>query len=1279
MAVPQSDVRTAPPGTALVRFGNGSAPAPAPSPAPALVLSGVSTTGQVGTPGAATVSNSGPGSANWSAGLNNGASAAPSSGTLASGASVNLALNYVAAATHLLTLVNGSGGAVSGGTGGNGTSSIVVTAPAPGPAPAPAVAATTGGIASASLSSVAGASSEPVSFGLALKEGAFPAAAGITVAGLDSHQVQVRNAWPDGSAKFVLVSGRATIPAGSAIAATLLRGAASSGVALTEANLLASGVDATLQFGGGPVMTLSSLIGVAAVSDATGLTTAGRVRQLVAGPQMSAWLYACRLSSGNAHVIGWMEVRFYGGNKVQVLPWVENGFTRVAGCAGQIGTLTFALGGATRFTQAGVHVGNHCRVVAQDTAGCGHWAGVAPDLYVAPDPSYLQDTRLVPRYSADTSASTSRLNGLTQAYSPTTYGQLASSPRDVLGNGTNNGEFDAGMSNAGYHAGIGVLPEWDAFYLTSKADQRARNAVLANAMGYGRYGVHFRDEVTLRPVSPADVPNKTLPQSSNHNIADVGANQYGGAETLPTVASVDDGSGNQIKPEYWAQTHHPSAGFLAYLLTGHEFFLELSQFVAGTCFLRQNNIHRDYGQGLQKTHMETVRGQAWALRSIFQAATISVDGSSLQSAFSTIAANNISSYHTTYITGAIGSYGVPRPYSNFQPSATPPRYNVNAWELDFSIAAWGYGLAMKPPVGDTALTQMLAYFRWHAQWIVVRLGPLGNGATYGYNAAGRQNSVSIAKTSDDSAWNTNTNWFANPGEMFQYTIGSDNAANTTNTIGAADGNNGFFPDATSYWGNLQPAAAYSVDFDVVGAWEAYLRLVGASNWASFDTATATSPVWAVRSSKAPPTWAAALPVDQWYALANTNYTTWAVTNGGIPADSYWGTNPYGAIITAYCDPANDLASGRQYFFGGGHGDGRMNGVVEFDWNKLQWRLEFAPTPSAKRPPLYVSDGRVEYPSGANGNGYFLPAPPLVGGDAAYGTPLARVSTHMYAAATLNTNTGTIHYFYGLYGEYSVRDHAWSEPARALNVVGSSATIRRQLLALDATLGLATPEQTNLTTGASAIFDEVTDRFFVTLNAGDYASDYFHGFCVFNPYTRTVESVHNGGYPAAGWYWRVSTLPIRVGRKIYAFIEQAANYLQPIVMNRGVVFDMDTKAFQFFVLDGGTTAEDNTMPGFTSGTSTAETIPGCFDGTRIHRWNYNEASKRSVLLSMGITPTSGAGTVGDPFVMPQTKRTLGGSPPAVTNYVYKRLIWLENARCLALVPSDNANAVAIRLS
>lgn len=689
----------------------------------------------------------------------------------------------------------------------------------------------------------------PWTCGHAFKQGDLPA--GQTLLGL---QTNIRNYWPDGSAKIALVSGSSAVVSGAPLTVTIQTGSAASGTALTEADLAATGVQATLQFGAGPVVSLAPLIGVAAAGASDGVVTGGMVRQLASGPVMSSWLYCAPASSTNVHLMAWFEVRLYAGGAVQVLPWLENGWTRVASKAGHAGTLTFTLGGSTRFTQADVHIAAQCRVVAQDVSGCGYWLGTAPSLSVCPSPTYIQETGLTPSYLVDTSSATTQLNNLTQAYSPTTYGQLTTSPRNSNGNGTNNGEFDPGMGDAGYHAGIGILPEWDAFYLSSGGDVRAYRAVLSNAMGYGRYGVHFRDENTLRPVNPLDVPNKTLPQGSNHNIADIGANQYGAPEILPVVSGYDTGSG-VIKPEYWAQTHHPSAGYTAYLLTGHEFFLELCQFVAGTCFLRQNNIARNYGSGYQYTHRETIRGAAWGLRTIFQAATISVDGSTIQTGIATIASNNIQQYYANYITSPCGSFGVPRPYSNFQPSAVPARYNINGWEADFWCATWGYAVDIKPPVSSTRITELGAFFQWTGQWIVGRLGPLNDANSFGYSGAGKIYSTSIANVSTDAPWIGNVGpWMSSWGEAFQLTWGSSNADNSVTNLGGIAGDNGYFPSATSYWGNLQPAIAYAVTHNVPGASAAYARMTGAPNWGDFLASAAVNPVWAVepRAAAAPP-------------------------------------------------------------------------------------------------------------------------------------------------------------------------------------------------------------------------------------------------------------------------------------------------------------------------------------------------------------------------------------------------------------------------------------------
>lgn len=1176
-----------------------------------------------------------------------------------------------------------------GGVVSNTLSVTVAPAPSPTPPPpppAPAPVAASGGTASASLASATGSTSEAVAFGMALREGAFPSSSGITVAGLDSHQVQIRNAWPDGSAKYVVVAGRCTIPAGSAITATLSRGTAATGTALTESDLLASGVDAVLQYGGGPLMTLSALIGVAAVSDSTGLTTNGRVRQLVSGPQMSSWLYACRLSTTNVHLIGWMEVRYFGGTKVHVLPWVENGFTRLSGCAGQAGTLFFSLGGVTRYNVASVHLANHCRVVAQDVAGVGYWNGTAPDVYAAPDPGYMQRTGLVPTYSADTSAATARLNGLAQSYSPTNYGQLLASPRDSGGRGTNNGDFDPGMSDGGYHAGIGPIPEWDVHYLTSGADQRAWKAVIANAMGYGRYGVHFRDETTLRPVNPADVVNKTLSQTgavayasggtsrSVYGISDVGANQYGDSEKLPAAAGYDMGDGSYLLPEVWAQTHHPSAGFMAYLLTGQEFFLELNQFVAGTCFLRQNNLSRNYGSGYQLTHVETTRGAAWALRSIFQAATISVDGTAIQTGFAGIAQNNIASYLANYVTSPCGSFGATRPYSNFNTNPAVAQYRVNGWELDFSVCAWGYGLKMKPPVGATPLVNMASFFTWHAQWVVHRLGALSNAATYGFNAAARGNSICTAPSYTDAPWVGNVGpWYATPGEVFQDTHAASNSTNGTNTIGAFDSNNGTFPDATSYWGNMQSALAFAVEHGVAGAWDGYLRMVRASNWSGFDTSTNTYPVWSQRSVLSPPAWAGDITTDQFSTISGTQFFSWASSN--VTGGPFRGNDPFGSVVDAFNDPAFDPDSLKMHFYGGGHGDGSVNGVYTCDLKTFGYSTAVAATPASVYLPGYMVSApnvNLYYPSGVQFNGpnyssWFLTAAEGLNAttDAGYIAPqVARVITHQYAAAAVRR--GVVHYFYLAYGEADTVRGTWA--GRGTDLGAQLLTYRPQYNAVP------------LQQGTVAVYDDVTDRFFVSLVPGDAGGGWRSGVLVFNPNTRTIDAVLETNESLFGLFLGANQA-VRVGRKIYWFLSSAA---AQSTVDRGFTMDMDIAATktglqsmtesycQKFTLSGD--AAWSTFSG-----AQQETIPAYYDGTAIKRWNYVTAH-RSYLINVNLTPASGLGTVASPYVLTQTRTALGGTVPAdPVKFVYSRLVYLPSARAAVCIPSARADWFALRVS
>lgn len=407
-------------------------------------------------------------------------------------------------------------------------------------------------------------------------------------------------------------------------------------------------------------------------------------------------------------------------------------------------------------------------------------------------------------------------------------------------------------------------------------------------------------------------------------------------------------------------------------------------------------------------------------------------------------------------------------------------------------------------------------------------------------------------------------------------------------------------------------------------------------------------------------WAAGLPLETWTPLPGTSFRAWAL-DGGIPPGAYRGTNPIGAIVDAFCDPAvgEDNAV---YFYGGGHGDGTCNAVVKFDPASLRYTLVGAPTPPSVYLPGYVqggSTGPLRYPSGHVADGWFLPAELLPDdADAAHRAPaLARVSTHMYGAAAMRGST--IHYFYLTYGEFDVTRGTWA---------GRGVDLGAQLPAFRMQYGTVPLQQ-----GTMALYDRVTDRFFVTLNPGDSGGGWRNGLLVFNAQTRTIESVHE--VPAAlGGPMLNSFSLVRVGRELFVF-SKLGNYGQPQVMHQGFLFNLDTRQYKRFVLEG-----DPAPSTFTSAI-VQETIPAFFDGTFIRRWNY-ATGQRGALLSLSPTPVRGTGTSMDPLVFHQTVRpiqgTITGPAGAEVMFVYQRLLWDEASGCALLLPRADSPWYALRL-
>ena len=96
--------------------------------------------------------------------------------------------------------------------------------------------------------------------------------------------------------------------------------------------------------------------------------------------------------------------------------------------------------------------------------------------------------------------------------------------------------------------------------------------------------------------------------------------------------------------------------YLPYLVTGDHFYLEELHFWANFNVLQANPYYRQFDKGLVLWNQ--VRGQAWALRTLGQAAYVTPDSHPLKSYFTNIVANNLAWYNTTYTKGNPNALGI---------------------------------------------------------------------------------------------------------------------------------------------------------------------------------------------------------------------------------------------------------------------------------------------------------------------------------------------------------------------------------------------------------------------------------------------------------------------------------------------------------------------------------------------------------------------------------------------------------------------------------------------
>jgi hypothetical protein len=189
--------------------------------------------------------------------------------------------------------------------------------------------------------------------------------------------------------------------------------------------------------------------------------------------------------------------------------------------------------------------------------------------------------------------------------------------------------------------------------------------MLANTDALGAYDLHYRDAATGWPVSIQDHPNITTAAWTYANgvaqqtMSGSAANQEKIAayrrDLLPNCvnnavvtgcSSAWYGTGS---PTLWDNAHQPSESYVPYMVTGSYYYMSELAFAASRNQIAPNPVYRDYSRGLIDGSYSQVRGKAWVLRQMADAAWLLPDDYPLKAEFNATVNNSLADWSQKYI------------------------------------------------------------------------------------------------------------------------------------------------------------------------------------------------------------------------------------------------------------------------------------------------------------------------------------------------------------------------------------------------------------------------------------------------------------------------------------------------------------------------------------------------------------------------------------------------------------------------------------------------------
>ena len=561
-----------------------------------------------------------------------------------------------------------------------------------------------------------------VTFGQVFKDGDVPRGATLA-ATLDGQpitlQVNPKATNPDGSLRHAVLTAMVpSLPAGAKLPLTLYTGAALTGPTIGLSQLLATGYDAKISLNIGGTSYTASARSLLQAANLAGACAAWdpQCNVWLSGPLASEWVVNGPVTASNGtspNLRVYFAVRAYSNGtpgtigRVRTDIIVENSDAFAPQAQPQY-TATLTSGTASYTSPA----------LTQYTATRWHkvlwWNNDEPQVYLQQDTQYIQDSKAVSRYMPLT-PDESFLAGLRQSCAP-----------------LDNCDQTSHMANTGAQPAIGPLARWDTLYVIDP-DVRAYNWMLANADALGTYSVHYRDDATGHPLSIQRHPYVTITAwgyAYNASLQSTTTGRAYKADLLPNCvnnAVVTSCSGwySTGNPYLWDNAHQPSWAYLPYMVTGDYYYMSELAFNASYNEIWSNAYYRDYGNGLIDQAHSQVRGKAWVLRNMAEAAWLLPDNYPLKAEFNADVENSLADWNTKYTNNPNAN---PLHTMNFQAG-----YSVNggtnnattSWQHNF--LTWSVGHAAE--LGFSGATE---FYKWLAPFEISLMTDWQTNLTHGY-------------------------------------------------------------------------------------------------------------------------------------------------------------------------------------------------------------------------------------------------------------------------------------------------------------------------------------------------------------------------------------------------------------------------------------------------------------------------------------------------------------------------------------------------------------------